>query len=875
MGIYVGRIDFMGINGKYYNFTPLYEYSDGKLIELMDHDYDRIVPESKNKNIWFSFNYNSVSQTEFMESYFYEDIPVVFEFDTNRLDFNIDSRTGNLNDTGYKINTREEFDKGNIRRIAELGYYLVLEEEEVVGDPRKTNAVRVGTSGLTDKSEIFIKLKDEGIYVGPYEVTYWDTEEQYVVRTEPDKNNYLLSGYDKNACVFIRMELDGQLWVYLKPNNGAIKKKVDVITDKLLLDSFRSVISSDLLVDGKLDLSDIDAAKEFFEKSYLAVEDEKVRNKRLNRINAQLKIGANVEDAIQSISESLGSDLGSLLSKYDNAETAEALFKAIFEMNPDLLNKFQDYRYTMGQLEDLEGQKERLQGELDTIQSEIKTAKENAAAERELLRDEALMLEIENAKAERDRLKEEVSVLQEKYDQFSNYEELQNGVAELKKRNDYEEYRKEELTKVTNDLSKKLTDVTTSIEEKLSDMPIDGLVANLIVESSASWKSNLEREHYNSIIYKCSEIEVSEKTPEEMVEYMYQRVKEVRPLYDKNTVTNICTCIFQNFLTVFSGDPGCGKTSMCNIVGQALGLKKLGDIVSRDATRYIPVSVERGWTSKRDFIGYYNPLTKTFDKNNKRVFEALQIADLEEEKGIAAFPMIILLDEANLSPMEYYWADFMNICDDLTVSNEINIGESTVLNIPETLHFVATINNDHTTETLSPRLIDRAAVITLPKVSLRDVLVSTDTGEISDEGIDLISWNTIKKTYIDPSNGVLSFPAAAKKTYEEVIKNLLRKREIYVSPRTEKALMKYCAVTERLFDRTDDRYKRDPAIIALDYAISQKILPKIDGYGDDYAEWLKEFMEKCDENYLYESSRIIKDIISKGVANMSYFKFFG
>ncbi len=34
---------------------------------------------------------------------------------------------------------------------------------------------------------------------------------------------------------------------------------------------------------------------------------------------------------------------------------------------------------------------------------------------------------------------------------------------------------------------------------------------------------------------------------------------------------------------------------------------------------------------------------------------------------------MILLDEANLSPMEYYWADFMNICDDIDYTSIINL----------------------------------------------------------------------------------------------------------------------------------------------------------------------------------------------------------
>ena len=73
-----------------------------------------------------------------------------------------------------------------------------------------------------------------------------------------------------------------------------------------------------------------------------------------------------------------------------------------------------------------------------------------------------------------------------------------------------------------------------------------------------------------------------------------------------------------------------------------------------------------------------------------------------------------MLDEANLSPMEYYWADFMNLCDDLSGDETVSLGENVEFKVSPALRFLATINNDHTTEILSPRLIDRAWIVSLP-----------------------------------------------------------------------------------------------------------------------------------------------------------------
>ena len=61
---------------------------------------------------------------------------------------------------------------------------------------------------------------------------------------------------------------------------------------------------------------------------------------------------------------------------------------------------------------------------------------------------------------------------------------------------------------------------------------------------------------------------------------------------------------------------------------------------------------------------------------------------------------VILLDEANLSPIEHYWADFLSMCDGQG-DKDINL-TSKSLKIGQNIRFIATINHDNTTERLSP-----------------------------------------------------------------------------------------------------------------------------------------------------------------------------
>lgn len=52
-----------------------------------------------------------------------------------------------------------------------------------------------------------------------------------------------------------------------------------------------------------------------------------------------------------------------------------------------------------------------------------------------------------------------------------------------------------------------------------------------------------------------------------------------------NDVANYLICITQGFITTFAGEPGTGKTSLCNILAKALGL--VTDIPQRRFCRYL------------------------------------------------------------------------------------------------------------------------------------------------------------------------------------------------------------------------------------------------------------------------------------------------
>ena len=332
----------------------------------------------------------------------------------------------------------------------------------------------------------------------------------------------------------------------------------------------------------------------------------------------------------------------------------------------------------------------------------------------------------------------------------------------------------------------------------------------------------------------------------------------------------------QNFLTVFSGPPGSGKTSICSILAHVLGLDLVSEALGRQspeslalwpspefADRYLPISVERGWTSKRDFVGYWNPLTKTFESVDDRRRDAFQALDAEARLGAPKLPAVMLLDEANLSPMEYYWADFMNVCDDASGHASISLGDHRRLKISPALRFLATINNDHTTETLSPRLVDRASVITLPAADRR-ALIRTPRSFTP----QIISWAALSSLF---SAGTTPLTGAAGEGLEELI-SLTAAAGTPMSIRVQLAFEKAVLGGLPVF-REDPKLGQSVADAALDCAAASRLLPHLSGNGPDYRSALVNLLDAAHRRRLVRTAGLLETMISRGDRALGYFSF--
>lgn len=878
MGIYIGIIEKKGYDPTvFFNFKPIAEIQSTQVIQLTAQEQEALLPESEKRNICFTYSWNVDDERRRMDANFSEKSLVLFEFTLEDLQPNFKAN-GDRNQTGYKVSAMEMLDEGKIRPVGNFGVYFAVRKNEVVSDFTNDTIVEIESPCVLAGNQVFIEMDD--FWAGPYEVGYREYTSSYYVKPQIKEHKYTVSGYSSNQIKQYSLSYSEGYWgapetqwLVLCPKQDATPEQLDVISDSVLVESFKDSIESGITANGLVKIDDVPALLKHYEESEImgAILTDETRRSRLNRLVNIMSSEEDVDDTLRTITDFICD----LLVKYQDSPNVDEWLQALVEKHPQLLDQLQSSQAISKHITELEDKLETLTTQRGELEKEIEETRQRAVSiDQQAI--EAKKQEMLEREEEYEALSARIEASKKLLGVVGDIDDLQKKYENLSKEVDYLGIHKSHLTSETNSLELQFQQLISRPHEKMVELAFDGFMASKMLRAAAEWENEQTNNQYVELTSKVASIQMSNKTPEELIEYLCRVIQIRRPNYSKNAIINIAICLTQGFLTVFSGEPGCGKTSICNIFGEALGLNKIADMIECPADskemvgRYVAVSVERGWTSKRDFVGYYNPLSKTFDKSNRRIYDALHQLDTEKRAGILKLPYIILLDEANLSPMEYYWSDFMNICDDLGPHSKVNLGEDYVFGVPETLHFVATINNDHTTETLSPRLIDRAWIITLPQLNLRDYSSFGNESNIPTEEVEVISWKSLRDAFT-PVKDECFFTPELQKCYESIVAKL-REKKFTVSPRIDIAIKRYWAIASKYFEMDDT--KTAAPTIALDYAIAQRILPKIGGNGEEFEKWLKEFSSLCSSNGLNTSAAIVKDIIERGNQQMKYYQFF-
>lgn len=275
------------------------------------------------------------------------------------------------------------------------------------------------------------------------------------------------------------------------------------------------------------------------------------------------------------------------------------------------------------------------------------------------------------------------------------------------------------------------------------------------------------------------------------------------------------------------------------------------------------VSVKSNWIDSTELFGHYNMLREKYQMTDLLRF-IMKAHDFPDK----AF--FLILDEMNLSKVEYYFSDFLSCLESRYIQGEevrqeaISLHNfSTVVDsdddlfdavpskieLPRNLYVTGTVNIDETTYMFSPKVLDRANVIEFNEVSL--------------ENYGSISAPTEPFRFAEfPSfgNAEVATMAAYNDSPEEfktIIKNLLdilSKFNLHFG---------YRVINEMaLFMNNVTQYIGESSEVVhhgIDYQISQKILPKFSGAYGKLDEPLRRLIALlCSESIQYDEINLEK-----------------
>ena len=193
-------------------------------------------------------------------------------------------------------------------------------------------------------------------------------------------------------------------------------------------------------------------------------------------------------------------------------------------------------------------------------------------------------------------------------------------------------------------------------------------------------------------------------TLEELVELFRNFAASKLKLYYKTEMIRLfISALASTKLIILQGISGTGKTSLAYAWGKFL---KHDSCIA---------SVQPSWRDRTELFGYFNEFTKKF--NETEVLKEMYMAGYTDDI------YTIILDEMNISRVEYYFAEMLSILEmpnkDEWIVEIVPSGWDTdpvrlmdgKLKIPVNVWYIGTINNDDSTFMVTDKVYDRAMPI--------------------------------------------------------------------------------------------------------------------------------------------------------------------
>lgn len=762
---------------------------------------------------------------------------------------------------------------GNHNEPIESGKFIPVIKADL---PDKSYGDLQANSDIGEAQYVFIE--NESYVYGPFQITRDEkiTASAYDKPLLIGKNHHVIKIginqlIDKN--VLISAQIENKKYSYItsylgmKDNFKQIWEEVDFINNNSLLKEILSVHKKGEKQKNLRSKTEIVELQKEIRDTY----GKSTQNLRVERAldllhGAEVKLDSQLNEFRSIVNEWLPSDKGQeyLLRLTNTRSEAEA---ALQKITDDIESERKRLAVINLQKEVNEKQMAELKINFNSLKEEIsvlETRKNDIAEEQSRVNLEMFDEKFKEREKELEKIEYEISNKGSELASICKNIEITNEIEAIRKERDTAEVMSNSYKQAADKMVRLLNDTG---DIKLNEKIVEHSALLKILKSGGERIDAESEKKYWPLQYVSLDPSVSGKNLISSIKKKLNDNDDGRQ-FEELEIVNLLICVQQNLLTILHGAPGSGKTS------SAIKLAKAMELVNdsnEESDHFLNIAVARGWVSSRDFIGYFNSLKGVYQSARTGFYPFLRAGhDLRSAEGLR----LVLLDEANLSPIEHYWSDFIGMCDPEGFSKPIDSGmkgaERLIYpNRDKNLRFLATINNDETTESLSPRLLDRVPLINM---------------DIRHQKIDDV-WDGINEIVLDGSIGFSHlnrlFGDKAKDTNDFKIVDLdeltITSNFLIHATKIDKNLGEVINISNRkrnamsaYINRASDYMDE---VVAQDYALAQFIVPLIKGEQLGFKSRLQNLIENAEKHRLNRTEELLKGVLDKGDAFLNNYSF--
>lgn len=322
--------------------------------------------------------------------------------------------------------------------------------------------------------------------------------------------------------------------------------------------------------------------------------------------------------------------------------------------------------------------------------------------------------------------------------------------------------------------------------------------------------------------------------------------KEEKLYFDIDTIRFFISGFAASHFMILEGLSGTGKSSLPRYFAKFINANLL----------FVPVQAT--WRDKTNLIGYFNDFSKAYSETEflTNLYHANYNPDMIH---------MFVLDEMNISRVEYYFADFLSVLEYPEEEWKIKIMQlpynfippakldDGIIRIPNNVYFVGTANKDDSTFTITDKVYDRAITI--------DFDNRNDAFSVKGEATPIhISRSNLQALYKDAKeNKGYQMTDSDYQKFQTICDYIYNQFDITFGNRILNQISELVPVFVACGGTKEE---------AIDFLLSRKVISKIEGRFEEYVKnALRELINLIHKTYgkdvLKRSEKTIQNIMRR------------